>query len=103
LESSTLQLYIFDEIFPTADFVGLVREANPNPSFCLFRVGVSCSYQTNKDVFNYTFLPKHFSSLRVSNKKKFVEKECLEIKLQLIQYVVFSSFFREKSKTPHIG
>jgi hypothetical protein len=36
LESSTLELFIFGEIFSTAAFVGLVREANPNPRFCHF-------------------------------------------------------------------
>jgi hypothetical protein len=36
LESSTLELFIFGKIFSTAAFVGLVREANPNPRFCHF-------------------------------------------------------------------
>jgi len=63
-----------------------------NHSFCLFKVGFIARTKPTKMFVNYFWVVLRTSDHGLSNKKKFMEKESVEQKLQLIQYVVFSQY-----------
>jgi hypothetical protein len=76
----------------TAGFVGLVRDAKPNPNISFELLGLGCASRSKATQLFLKFFSMKIqtSSIYLSNKKTFMTKYPLQKKLEPLENVLFS-------------